>query len=157
MCWRNDVIWRIAQDPDPRKFMTVDSGEYVLAVPDFNRYARRLYDSEATDDSSINSSSSSYSERGKFKKTIMKLSGNVQWLAGLVFERNTHHAGRSFDFKPHYEVVLKNRDHAKPVNGKVEKSSSRLRTSTNVFTALGRFPWFPQPSYPSLCSHLCAS
>jgi hypothetical protein len=118
MCWRNDVVWRIGQDPDPRKFMTVDSGEYVLAVPDFSRYARRSYEVDS-DDSSI-ASSSSYAEGGKFKKTVMKLSGNVQWLAGLVFERNTGD-GRSFDFKPHYRVVLKNPKFAKPVNGQVSK------------------------------------
>ncbi|KAG9724667.1 hypothetical protein KCU73_g13371, partial [Aureobasidium melanogenum] len=40
MVWRNQVRWRIAQDDDPRKFMTVDSGDYVLAIPDYNYYAR---------------------------------------------------------------------------------------------------------------------
>jgi hypothetical protein len=36
MCWRNEVRWNICRDPDPRKFMTVDSGEYILAVPDYS-------------------------------------------------------------------------------------------------------------------------
>ncbi|QDS76056.1 hypothetical protein FKW77_005587 [Venturia effusa] len=115
MCWRNDVVWRIAEDKDPTKFMTVDSGEYVLAVPDFSRYARRNFDNES-DDTSI-ASGSSYASGGRFKKTAMKLSGNVRWLAGLVFERNTD-TGRSFEFKPHYEVALKNPRYAKAVNGK---------------------------------------
>ncbi|KAF2418502.1 hypothetical protein EJ08DRAFT_703089 [Tothia fuscella] len=118
MCWRSDVRWNIGQDPDPRKFMTVDSGEYVLAVPDFSHYARRYFESDNGEDGSSVHSSSSYAEGGKFKKTVMKLSGNVRWLAGLVFERNTSSGGRSFDFKPHYEVVLKNRKYAKIIKGK---------------------------------------
>jgi hypothetical protein len=121
MCWRNDVRWNINQDPDPRKFMTVDSGEYVLAVPDFSHYARRHFENDIADDTSI-ASGSSYAEGGKFKKTVMKLSGNVQWLAGLVFERNTGSEGRSFDFKPHYQVVLKNPEFVRPVNGRVSLS-----------------------------------
>ncbi|RDI83477.1 hypothetical protein Vi05172_g6631 [Venturia inaequalis] len=115
MCWRNDVVWRIAEDKDPTKFMTVDSGEYVLAVPDFSRHAKRNFDAES-DDASV-ASSLSYASSGRFKKTAMKLSGNVRWLAGLVFERNTG-TGRSFDFKPHYEVALKNPKYAKQVDGK---------------------------------------
>jgi hypothetical protein len=119
MCWRNDVRWNICQDPDPRKFMTVDSGEYVLAIPDFSNYARRSLETDVSENSSV-ISSHSYEQGGKFKKTVMKLSGNVQWLAGLVFERNMEDRKRSFDFKPHYEVVLKNPDFAKPSpNGEV--------------------------------------
>ncbi|KIW00215.1 uncharacterized protein PV09_08255 [Verruconis gallopava] len=118
MCWRNDVVWRIAQDDDPRKFMTVDSGEYVLAVPDFSKDARRHYERVTNEEHMSVSSGSSAHDSGRFKKTIMKLSGNVQWLAGLVFERNTRDGGRSFQFKPHYEVVLKNSEFAKPVNGR---------------------------------------
>jgi hypothetical protein len=117
MCWRNDVVLQLAQDNDPRKVMTVDSGEYVLAVPDFSHHARRRYDRDHGDASSI-SSSSSMSESSRFKKTIMKLSGNVQWLCGLVFERSRSSGDRSFHFKPHYQVVLKNPEFARKVNGK---------------------------------------
>jgi hypothetical protein len=49
--------------------------------------------------SSISSSSGS-EDSAIFKKVIMKLSGNVRWLAGLVFERNIDGGGRSFDFRP---------------------------------------------------------
>lgn len=119
MCWRNDVRWNICQDPDPRKFMTVDSGDYVLAIPDFSNYARRSLERDVPEEGSI-TSSHSYEQGGKFKKTMMKLSGNVRWIAGLVFERNTEDGKRSFDFKPHYEVVLKNPDFAMPrPNGEV--------------------------------------
>lgn len=129
MCWRNDVRWSICQDPDPRKFMTVDSGEYVLAIPDFSNYARRSLEREIPEDSSV-TSSHSYEQGGKFKKTVMKLSGNVQWIAGLVFERNMDDGKRSFSFKPHYEVVLKNPDFAKPgPNGEVCIYSSMLQSA----------------------------
>jgi hypothetical protein len=49
----------------------------------------------------------------------MKLNGNVRWVAGLVFERNLDEGGRSFNFIPHYNVVLKNPTYAKPQNNKV--------------------------------------
>ena len=108
MCWRSDVRWSICEDPDPRKFMTVNSGDYVLAVPDFSHYARHSRAVEKGDNDSISSSNSGARTGQMFKKVVMKLSGNVQWLAGLVFERDTDDGQRSFDFTPHYEVVLKN-------------------------------------------------
>lgn len=37
----------------------------------------------------------------------MKLSGNVRWLAGLVFERELSDGTRSFDFGKHYAVTTK--------------------------------------------------
>ena len=99
--------------------MTVDSGEYVLAIPDFSNYARLSLETDAPESGSV-ISSHTYEQGGKFKKTVMKLSGNVQWLAGLVFERNMADHKRSFNFKPHYEVVLKNPEFAKPgPNGEV--------------------------------------
>ncbi|KAK5015341.1 Protein SABRE, partial [Cryomyces antarcticus] len=116
MCWRNDVRWSIAQDDDPRKFMIVDSGDYVLAIPDFNHFAR-----EATDSSKLKggaaSSTLSYKQGPLFKKVIMKLSGNVRWMSGLMFQRNVDGGGRSFDFKPHYDVILKNPRFAKAPPG----------------------------------------
>ncbi|OQO14392.1 hypothetical protein B0A48_01268 [Cryoendolithus antarcticus] len=120
MVWRNDVRWNIAQHNDPRQFMTIDSGDYILAVPDFNNYARHDEDL-AREDSISASSSSSYKREAIFKKVIMKLSGKVRWLAGLTFERDLPGGGRSFDFKPHYEVVLKHPDFAKaPKNGQYD-------------------------------------
>ena len=106
MVWRKDVRWNIHREDDPKKFMTVDSGEYVLAIPDFSRQAREYNLSSATETDSI-STSSSFKNSAHFKKTVMKLSGDVRWLAGLVFERNVDQRGRSFTFKPHYDVVLK--------------------------------------------------
>jgi len=111
--------------------MTVDSGTYVLAIPDLTHYARFTMQAGAQDGSSM-SSASSYKQTATFKKTVMKLSGNVRWLAGLVFERNVDN-GRSFRFKPHYEVVLKNPEFVKH-DGKevrtVTEKSKRLHPLT---------------------------
>ena len=107
MCWRNDVQWQIHTSDDPKRFMTVTSGEYVLAIPDYSRYARNLA-AQAQQDSESMTASSAYKNSAVFKKVIMKLSGNVQWVAGLVFERNLRHGARAFDFRPHHEVVFKN-------------------------------------------------
>ncbi|KAF3898624.1 hypothetical protein GY632_1707 [Trichophyton interdigitale] len=104
MCWRKDVQWGIRTNDDPQEFFAVTSGEYVLAIPDYNRQARYSYESP-----SFNSGTARFGKSDAlFKKVIMKLSGNVRWLAGLVFERNANGAERCFDFKPHYEVVLRN-------------------------------------------------
>lgn len=132
MCWRNDVRWRIGQDEEPRKFMTVDSGEYILAIPDYSRQARQSMDVAASDSDTL--SSASTSRRGAyFKKVIMKLTGNVQWLGGLVFERNVDGGGRSFEFIPHYDVVLKTPQFAKPPDGKVSEVSGHANHAIDQF------------------------
>lgn len=116
MCWRNDVRWNISRDDDPRKFMTVDSGEYILAIPDYSHQARGSERYGREDDSL--SSTDSFRRGATFKKVVMKLSGKVQWLAGLMFERNIGNSGqRSFDFEPHYNVVLKEPQYAKSPPG----------------------------------------
>ncbi|KAL2201139.1 mitochondrial protein from FMP27-domain-containing protein [Corynascus similis CBS 632.67] len=115
MCFRNDVRWNINTVDDPKRFMTVDSGEYVLAVPDYGHQVREARRQHGEDESI--SSGSSLQSGATFKKVVMKLSGKVQWLAGLVFERAIEQGHRSFESKPHYEVVLKSPQHAKPENG----------------------------------------
>lgn len=117
MVWRNDVRWNIAQSDDPRQFMTVDSGEYMLAVPDFSSYARRAQDDDDIDDSRSSMSSSSSKRDASFKKVVMKLSGKVRWQAGLCFERILEDGSRSFESKPHYDVVLKHPDYSKAPEG----------------------------------------
>ncbi|KAF1995523.1 hypothetical protein P154DRAFT_526233 [Amniculicola lignicola CBS 123094] len=118
MCWQNDVRLTLAEDQDPRNFMVVNSGSYVLAIPDLGHYARQEAEVETTGHSETTSSISSYKQLAMFKKTVMKLNGNVRWVAGLVFERNCDEGGRSFDFIPHYDIVLKNPEYAKPHNGR---------------------------------------
>lgn len=112
MCWRNDVQWAVHANDDPRQFMTISSGEYVLAIPDYSHQARK--DPEAQHDGDSMSSGSSSKNAAVFKKVIMKVTGNVQWTAGLVFERDVEGGGRSFDFEPHYNVILKNPQRMSP-------------------------------------------
>lgn len=128
MCWRNNVRWGIWQDDDPRKFMTVDSGVYVLAIPDLSHYARQVSHNDLSERKS-SSSTSSTQQGAIFKKTVMKLSGNVRWLAGLVFERNKEVGGRSFHFKPHYEVVLKDSKYAKSTDEHVYDAFRGFRSN----------------------------
>jgi Mitochondrial protein from FMP27/Golgi-body localisation protein domain/RNA pol II promoter Fmp27 protein domain/Domain of unknown function (DUF2405) len=115
MCWRNDVRWGIWRDAEPRKFMTVDSGDYILAIPDYSYQARG--DDKSSRDGDGMSSADSYKNGTIFKKVVMKLSGNVQWLAGIVFERNIANGKRSFEFEPHYNVILKEPSFAEATPG----------------------------------------
>lgn len=124
MCWQNDVQLSLAEDEDPRNFMIVKSGKYVLAIPDLNHYARHEADAEAAARPETASSMSSRKQLAMFKKTIMKLNGNVRWTVGLVFERNLDDGGRSFSFIPHYNVSLKNPKYAKSIDGKVCNAAS---------------------------------
>ena len=113
MCWRNEVQWAIHTSDDPKKFMTVTSGEYVLAIPDYSHQARNLPEHRNPHDTDSVSTAGS-KNAAIFKKVIMKLSGNVQWLAGLVFERDLENGERTSEFEPHYGVVLKNPKHMEP-------------------------------------------
>ena len=121
MCWRNNVRWSIHEDDDPKKFMTVESDDYVLAIPDYSHQARETSSTFGRDGSKQSSTSSTSSQRNStmFKKVIMKLSGNVRWLAGLVFERDLDRGGRSFEFEPHYNVTLRTPQHAESPPGQV--------------------------------------
>lgn len=125
MVWRNDVRWNIAQHKDPRQFMTVDSGDYLLAIPDYSHYARAS-DSRAGEGDG--SSSSSRNKGAAFKKVVMKLSGNVQWLAGLMFERELSNGERTFDFKHHYDTVLKHPDFARAPPGETYDAFKGFRS-----------------------------
>ena len=134
MVWRNDVNWTIARSDDPRKFMTVDSGEYILAVPDFNNYARRTQDANERDDASSTSSNSN--RDAVFKKVVMKLKGKVTWLAGLMFERDLANGKRTFEFEPHYDVVLKHPDFAKGPHDQVYDAYRGFR-SHHIHMSIG--------------------
>ncbi|KAB5558148.1 mitochondrial protein from FMP27-domain-containing protein [Coniochaeta sp. 2T2.1] len=133
MCWRNDVRWNIHADDDPKRFMTVDSGEYVLAVPDYSDQVREERRRNGEDES-ITSENSSRSG-ATFKKVVMKLSGRVQWLAGLVFEKAIVDGKRSFDFKPHYDVVLRSPLHAK-AQGKLPYDAFRGFRSQHIHLSI---------------------
>ncbi|KAI5864600.1 mitochondrial protein from FMP27-domain-containing protein [Durotheca rogersii] len=115
MCWRNNVRWDVHADDDPKRFMTVESGDYVLAIPDYSHQVREASRRIGEDESMV--SESSLKSSAAFKKVVMKLSGNVQWMAGLVFEQAIEDGRRSFQFAPHYNVVLKAPQHAKSQDG----------------------------------------
>ncbi|RKF73468.1 UPF0648 protein C3H5.09c [Golovinomyces cichoracearum] len=116
MCWRNNVRCDICLSSDPKRLITVQSGEYILAIPDLSHQARNLIKKDRGNDNTT--SSDSFKIEVSFKKVVMKLSGNVQWLAGLIFERNIAESGkRSFEFKPHYEIVLKRPECARSASG----------------------------------------
>ncbi|KAL8652016.1 MAG: hypothetical protein Q9226_004445 [Calogaya cf. arnoldii] len=133
MCWRNGVRWDIHRDDDPKKFMSVTSGEYVLAIPDYSHQVRENSARSLTDRDSI-SSSSSYKNGAMFKKVIMKLSGNVRWLAGLVFERDIEGNSRSFDFMPHYDVALTTPNRA--ISSQVKYDAYRGFRSNHIHMSL---------------------
>ena len=126
MIWRDNVRWAIHQDDDPKKFMTVDAGEYALAIPDYSHQAREAV-ALVSDRDSISSAGSQTKSGTAVRKTIMKLSGNVRWLAGLVFEQDLPDGGRSFEFMPHYDIVLTTPEHAVPPpnKGRHQQSSQR--------------------------------
>ncbi|THC90026.1 hypothetical protein EYZ11_010513 [Aspergillus tanneri] len=110
MCWRKDVTWNLHTSDNPMEFMSVTSGEYVLAIPDYSHEARYIAEATAQDLETI-STSSELKNAVHFKKVVVKLSGDVRWAAGLVFERNADESRRSFEFRPHYDIVLKNPIH----------------------------------------------
>ncbi|KAI1107273.1 mitochondrial protein from FMP27-domain-containing protein [Jackrogersella minutella] len=134
MCWRNDVKWNVHTEDDPKKFMTVESGEYVLAVPDYSHQVREESRRDGEEDSVT--SENSFKSGATFKKVIMKVSGNVQWMAGLVFERSIEGGNRSFEFKPHYEVILKSPQHAKPDDDDLPHDAFRGFRSEHIHLSL---------------------
>ncbi|KAI0127796.1 mitochondrial protein from FMP27-domain-containing protein [Xylariales sp. AK1849] len=134
MCWRNNVRWNLNTEDNPKKFMTVDSGEYVLAIPDYSHQEREA--ARRTGESDSISSEDTYKSGALFKKVVMKLSGNVQWMAGLVFEKAIQDGHRSFDFKPHYDVVLKAPHYAKP-EGDLPYDAFRGFRSQHIHLSIG--------------------
>ena len=98
--------------------MTVTSGDYLLAIPDYSQQARETHAGPDRETDSVSSRSSGKGS-AMFNKVIMKLYGNVRWVAGLMLERNVDGGGRSFDFIPHYNVVLTTPDRAAAPKGQV--------------------------------------
>ncbi|PNY27019.1 Uncharacterized protein TCAP_03051 [Tolypocladium capitatum] len=151
MCWRNDVRWNINAEDDPKRFMTVDSGEYIWAIPDYSHLVREAARRRDLDDSHL--SGDNIKTGAIFKKVVMKLSGKVQWMAGLVFERAIENGKRRFDFTPHYDVVLKNPIYAKS-EGAVPYDAMRGFRSRHIHLSIAvRAPvdrdWMSQNPEPS--------
>ncbi|KAI1406601.1 mitochondrial protein from FMP27-domain-containing protein [Hypoxylon fuscum] len=134
MCWRSNVKWNVHTEDNPKRFMTVDSGEYVLAIPDYSHQVREA-SRHAGEDESI-ASENSFKSGAAFKKVVMKLSGNVQWMAGLVFERAIENGKRSFEFKPHYDVLLKAPQYVKSQDGPLPYDAFRGFRSQHIHLSL---------------------
>ena len=159
MCWRKDVKWDIHTSDDPKQFMTVTSGEYILAVPDYNHEARYVSESPSDDNDGAASTSQPSGQKNAalFKKVIMKLSGDVKWMAGLVFEGDSQGDQRTFSFKPHYDVVLQNPRFIKetqlPVKPPPSSPSSLKTIPLTGFLGLRCFSGIPKSSHPHV--NLC--
>ncbi|EMR62756.1 hypothetical protein UCREL1_10307 [Eutypa lata UCREL1] len=134
MCWRSNVRWGVNTDDDPKRLMMVDSGEFVLAVPDYSHQVRES--ARRTEESDSIASETSYKSGAIFKKVAMKVSGNVQWMAGLMFERAIENGQRSFDTKPHYEVVLKAPSHVKQEEGELPYDAFRGFRSQHIHLSI---------------------
>ena len=125
MCWRGNVRWDLGSDEDPQKVIKVDSEEYILAIPDFSDHVSEDIDiGGVPENRSVNSANGS-EHVAQFKKVIMKLSGQVRWLVGLMFEQEISfeedwkQRKRSFEFIPHYDVTLKSPEYARAPPGEV--------------------------------------
>ncbi|OAQ62402.2 hypothetical protein VFPPC_06970 [Pochonia chlamydosporia 170] len=152
MCWRNDVRWHINAEDNPKRFMTVDSGEYVLAIPDYSHQVREAARRRNLEHGHI--TEDTFKDGAIFKKVVMKLSGKVQWMAGLLFERAIENGERSFSFKPHYEVVLKNPIYAKPDDDGLPYDAMRGFRSRHIHLSIAvRAPvdrdWMSENTEPS--------
>lgn len=108
MCWKKNVVLRANGTTDPKELITVTSDEFVLAVPDYT-FQEREYLARSIYKTGGLVTQTNLDESGNFQKVVMKLSGRVQWTGGLLFERESSDgSGRTFNFKPHYELALAN-------------------------------------------------
>ncbi|KKA27439.1 hypothetical protein TD95_002035 [Thielaviopsis punctulata] len=114
MCWRNDVRLNLNAEDDPKRFMTVNSGEYVMAIPDYSHLERETMRRQGIDNSPPMSEDATEMHSQAFQKVVMKLGGNVQWMIGLVFEQAIVNGRRNFEFAPHYNVILREPSKALP-------------------------------------------
>jgi hypothetical protein len=143
--------------------MKVDSEKFLLAIPDFTCNAKDEFDSAAPAENKSVLSSSSYESAALFKKVIMKLSGRVRWVVGLMFEQEILADGpgprtvrrRSFEFKPHYEVTLKSPDSAKAPPGQVGLIKHPSK-SLLIKSGLRCFPRFQEPPFAPLAIYRVA-
>ncbi|VVT53361.1 uncharacterized protein SAPINGB_P003535 [Magnusiomyces paraingens] len=108
MVWRNNVVLSINQDDDPKRLFSLSSDDYLLAVPNFSLQEREYLSKYITVQNGL-VCPTNFNESTTFQKVVMKLSGQVCWYMGMVFEREIERGtnlGRTFQFRPHYEVTL---------------------------------------------------
>jgi hypothetical protein len=125
MCWRGGVRWEFGRDEDPRKAIKVDSEEYLMAIPDYSNHVIEDVDIGGIPETRSINSANSHENAAQFQKVIMKLSGRVRWLVGLMFEQEISNEEdwklrkRSSEFIPHYKVNLRTPEHAIAPPGEV--------------------------------------
>ncbi|ODQ67606.1 hypothetical protein NADFUDRAFT_4755, partial [Nadsonia fulvescens var. elongata DSM 6958] len=111
MCWRNNVTLRINPDDNPKEFITVTSDDYLLAIPNYALQEKEYLLSSSFDTHRYMSNSN---PNVGFQKIIMKLSGRVSWVAGILFERDANVQGeRTTKSKHHYDIELCHPDYVK--------------------------------------------
>lgn len=109
MVWRNNVVLAVNQNNDPKKLFEVHSDDYLMAVPDYSLQEREYLLRAITFQKGL-ISPTNFEESTTFQKVVMKFTGQVVWYCGLLFEREIEkgtNKGRTFNFKPHYDVILK--------------------------------------------------
>lgn len=109
MCWKNNVVVSCNGTLDPKEFITVCSDDFIMGVPDYSVQERGYLKSSINKTGGLVSRSNT-DDNIVFQKVVMKLSGRVKWTGGLLFERDVKEepSVRTFNFRPHYEVVLAN-------------------------------------------------
>lgn len=112
MVWRNNVILSVNKDDNPKKLFTITSDDYLLAVPNYSLQEREYLARSITFQNGL-VSPTNFNESTTFQKVVMKLSGQVSWYYGILFEREIEkgtNLGRTFQFKPHYDITLNRPD-----------------------------------------------
>lgn len=112
-CWKNNVSLKINEHRDSKRLVTLDSDDFLLAVPNYSVAEKRSW-SLFYDELNIPSSDVE-ADTKKYLKKLMQLSSDerVQWTLGLLFERNKNESTNLSDkeervssFVPHYDVVV---------------------------------------------------
>lgn len=112
MVWRNNVVLTINKTDELKKLFTISSDDYLLAVPNYSLQEREYLIRSTTFQNGL-VSPTNFNESTTFQKVVMKLSGQVMWYCGLLFEREIEKGtslGRTFQFKPHYDIELNRPD-----------------------------------------------
>lgn len=113
-CWSKNVSLDINPDDDPTKFMITRSKQFIFAIPQFSA---DIQDNWQYAVDSPESCGAAYLGTDKFQKVVANLVGNVEWKAGLYFEKDITEASQSAtpgdtprtnDFRPHFLVERTN-------------------------------------------------
>lgn len=108
MVWRNNVVLSVNENDDPKKTFSITSDDYLLAVPNYSLQEREFLLKSITLQNGL-VCPTNFDESTTFQKVVMKLSGQVCWYCGILFEREIEKGtslGRTFVFKPHYTINL---------------------------------------------------